>query len=397
MERRTFLLPTILSIAVLLVVTLLPRSGAIAAIDRTSKWKPNPNPLLAVEWRYVAGRIADESGDYGFVVAVTDMKLPQQSQGLLIERQNLSGDNAFSTTSYTGTLSYDTTSARYTFHAALNQASATWQWDDGAQLYRLTLTSPDLTLANVVFRPRGDLIPEGGDGMIDGGQVSGVQIGSDYYADWTSVEIGSTPRGFARVDMQGLYPVLGASESAATSTVGAYGRPAQTVADYDHHWFAIAGQLAGEPVWISVWRIEAQHGPLWDVTIAHGSGANWSVGSTTEQSGAVAPLSVRPLVYQSLPASAGLALSTASTGSAWHLSAGTRAPADMIDLEIVVPPGQFADGARLGLAAGLSWVEEAVGAMASGTVGGQTLTNVTLVVAETTAEFYPLRLPLVRR
>jgi hypothetical protein len=394
MRRRSFLSPTLILIATLIVVIVLPRSNAMAAIDRTTKWKPSSQSLLAVEWRYAAGRITDDSSDYGFVVALMDMKFPQQSQELLVERRDLSDSDAFLTNSYTGTLSYDTTSATYTFHAALSQASAAWQWDDGAQVYRLTITSPELSLANIVLRPQGDLIPEGGDGAIGVGQMSGLQVGSDYYADWTAVEIGSVPKGFARVDMQGLYPVFGL---AGTSMVLAAVGPAQAEADYDHHWFAIAGQLAGAPVWISAWRIEQASGPLWDVTIARGSGTNWQVASMTEQSAAVAPLTVRPLAYQPLPTSAGPALSGASTGIRWRLSAGQTTPGDLIDLEIVVPPGQFPDGARLGLAAGLSWVEEAVGVAASGTVGGRPLSDARLVVAETTAEFYPQRLPLVRR
>src|SRR5262249_47266667 len=214
----------------------------------------------------------------------------------------------------------------------------------------------------------------------------------DYYADWAAVEIGGTPKGFARIDMQGLYPVLMANGPAGTGAA-----PAQAETDFDHHWFAIAGQLAGKPVWISAWRIEGASGPHWDVTIAHSGGQDWQVASTTEQSAAVAPLTVRPLAFQPLPASAGPALSGASAGTRWRLSAGATTARDLIDLEIVVPPGQFPDGARFGLAAGLSWVEEAVGMTATGTVGGQPLTNVTLVVAESTAEFYPQRLPFVRR
>jgi hypothetical protein len=243
-----------------------------------------------------------------------------------------------------------------------------------------------------VLRPQGDLIPEGGDGTIDVGQLSGLQVGSDYYADWAAVEIGGTPKGFARVDMQNLYPVLAASRSAGDSAA-----PTQAEADFDHHWFAIAGQVGGKPVWISAWRIEGPSGPFWDVTIARASGQDWQVASTTELSTTVEPLSVRPLTYQPLPLSAGAAFSTANAGTRWRLSAGVASPGDLIDLELAVPPGQFPDGARFGLAAGLSWVEEAIGVTATGTVGGQALSNVTLVVAESTAEFYPQRLPVVRR
>jgi hypothetical protein len=85
------------------------------------------------------------------------------------------------------------------------------------------------------------------------------------------------------------------------------------------------------------------------------------------------------------------------TGSAWRLSAGIIAPGDLIDLEIAVPPGQFAVSARLGLIQGLDWVEEGVGTFATGTVQGKTISGVTLAVAETTAEFAIQQLPLVQR
>jgi hypothetical protein len=381
-----------LLLATLIVAATLQRSPALAAIDRTSKWKPSARSLLAAEWRYVAGRITDSDRDYGFVVALMDIKFPQPTQELLVERQNLRGDGAFFTNSYTGTLEYDTASATYTFQAALSQVSAVLQWDDQAHLYWLTIMSPELTLVNIVLRPPGDLIPEGGDGTIGVGQVNGVQVGSDYFADWAVVEIADVPKGFARIDMQGLYPALTTLGSAGTSAA-----PGQAQADYDHHWFAVAGQLAGQPVWISAWRIEGSSGPLWDVTVARASGVNWQVTSTTEQSVAVAPLMVYPLAYQALPPSAGPAFGAARAGTRWRLSAGVAKPGDLIDLEIIVPPGQFPDGARFGLAAGLSWVEEAVGVTASGTVGGQTLNNVTLAVAESTAEFYPQWLPMARR
>ena len=394
MRRSTYRSPTILLLATLIVAATMQRSPALATIDRTSKWKPSAHSLLATEWRYVAGRITDPDAniDYGFVVALTDINVPLPTQELLVERQDLRGGVAFFTNSYTGTLDYDTTSATYTFQAALSPVSVVWQWDDPAHLYWLTITSPELTLVNIVLRPQGNLIPEGGDGTIGVGQVNGVQVGSDYYADWAVVEIADVPKGFARIDMQGLY--------LAPTTLGVAGTsvaPAQAQADYDHHWFAIAGQLAGQPVWISAWRIEGANGPLWDVTIARASGVDWQIASTTEQSAAVAPLVVYPLAYQPLPASAGPASGAARAGTRWRLSAGLATPTDLIDLEIAVPPGQFPDGARFGLAAGLPWVEEAVGVTASGTVGGQALNNVTLAVAESTAEFYVENLPLVRR
>ncbi|MFL5800693.1 MAG: hypothetical protein ACJ8CR_03025, partial [Roseiflexaceae bacterium] len=233
--------------------------------------------------------------------------------------------------------------------------------------------------------PQGDLIPEGGDGLIGVGEVLGFQIGSDYYADWAAIEIGGLPRGVARVDMQGLYPLLQGAAAAS---------PAQASADYDHRWFAVAGQAGGQPVWVSAWRIEAAGGPFWDVTIAR-SGTSWMPASTTEQSTMAEPLTVRELAWQPLPPAAGLGAQRA--GTAWRITAGVQRPGDLIDLEIAVPPGQFAGSARFGALGGLTWVEEAVGAQATGTVQGQPLSGVTLAVAESTAEFYVEYLPLARR
>ncbi len=158
MNRRTFL--TLAGTAAAGAITGAPWTrAAIAAaipIDRTSKWKPNDHPFLAVEWRYVAGRIADDDDDYGFIVALSDTKFPinSRTQELLVERQDFSGDKAFATRAYTGTLTYD--SATYSFQDAQSQASASWQWDDGAQVYRLSVSSPELSLQNVVLRPQGD-------------------------------------------------------------------------------------------------------------------------------------------------------------------------------------------------------------------------------------------------
>jgi hypothetical protein len=392
MNRRTFL--TLAVTAAAGAVTGAPWTRATSAaaipIDRTSKWKPNDHPFLAVEWRYVAGRIADDVSDYGFIVALSDTKFPinSRTQELLVERQDFSGDMAFATRAYTGTLTYDDPSATYSFQDAQSQASASWQWDDGAQVYRLTVNSPELTLQNVVLRPQGDLIPEGGDGTITIAPILGLPIGSDYYADWAAVEVGGNPKGVARIDIQGLYLNSAARDSREPA--------AETSPDFDHHWFAVAGQSEDLPVWISAWRMEAQDGPRWDVTIARGAGVNWEVASTTELSGAAFPLSIRPVAWQSLPSTAAAA-SSQRTGSAWRLSAGMIQSGDLIDLEIVVPPGQFATSARLGLIQGLDWMEEAVGTFATGTVLGKPIGGATLAVAETTAEFAIRQLPLVQR
>jgi hypothetical protein len=390
MNRRAFL--TLAGAAAAGAVTGAPWTRATlgaAPIDRTSKWSPNPNPLLAIEWRYVAGRIADDVSDYGFIVALSDVKFPSHTQDLLVERQDFSGAKTFVTRSYTGTLAYDSTSATYSFQDSQSQASATWQWDDGAQVYRLNVSSPDLSLQNIVLRPQGDLIAEGGDGTIAIAPILGIPIGSDYYADWAAVEVGGVAKGFARIDLQGLY--------LASAARNGRNLAAQASADYDHHWFAVAGQIDGAPVWISAWRIEAQDGPRWDVTIARGAGPSWQVASKTEVDGASFPLSVWPLAWQPLPSSAAAAKSGQRTGSAWRLSAGMSQPGDLIDLEIAAPSGQFASSARLGLIQGIDWMEEAVGTFAAGTVQGKPLGGVTLAVAETTAEFALQQLPLVQR
>jgi hypothetical protein len=387
MNRRTFL-TLARSIAVGAAVPIAwPSSLGAAPIDRTSKWQPNPTDV--VQWRYAAGRITDSGEDYGFIVSISETKVPPQSQELLVERQDFTGNQAFKATSYPGTYIYNSSSRTYTFQASPGQASATWQWDDGAQVYRLSVSSPELSLSNVVLRPQGDVIPEGGDGIIGVGERLGIQVGSDYHADWAAIEIGGVQKGFARVDMQGLYPVF---QAAAIE-------PAQTGNDYDHHWFAVAGQSDGKPVWISAWRIETENGPFWDVTIAqgsHGTAHPWSVSSTTEESTAVAPLAVSVLASQPL-GSLDPSLSELSTGQRWRITAGVLQPGDLIDLDIAVPPGQFVTDARLGAAGDLLWIEEAVGVVAAGTVAGKPLTNVTLAVAETTAEFYLRYMPLVQR
>jgi hypothetical protein len=381
MKRRTFLTLTSGLVAWPAIGVALPPRRAVAAIDRLSKWRPSDRQTLAIEWRYIAGRIINDSQDYGFIVALSDVRFPTATQELLVQRQDLKGGQAFAAQTYIGTLTYNDASATYTFQAG--QASASWQLDQATQLYHLSVTTPELNLQNIVLRPQGDLIAEGGDGEISIGQALGFEVGSDYHADWAHIEIGGQPRGIARVDMQGLYAILGTAAS-----------PAQSGTDYDHRWFAVAGQAGGEPVWISAWRIEATGGPLWAVTIAR-SDTSWAVESTTEQSTVAQALEVRELAWQPLPATAGLGAQRA--GSTWRIRAGVAQPGDLIDLEIVVPPGQFASSARLGALGILSWMEEAVGVQASGTVQGQPLSNVTLAVAESTAEFSVNYAPLVRR
>lgn len=388
MNRRAFLSFAAKLAGSAAVPLAWPVQATAAPIDRVSKWQPDLRPALAVEWRYIAGRIADGDSDFGFVATLSDAKYPTHTQELLVERQDFTGAREFVTRPYSGALTYDSASATYSFAETQGQASASWQWDAAAQVYRLSIASPELSLQNVVLRPQGDLIPEGGDGTIAIAPILGLPIGSDYHADWAAVEVGGVARGAARIDIQGLY--LASAQAAAR-----LGTAAEASPDYDHHWFAVAGQLDGAPVWVSAWRIEAPDGPRWDVTVARGAGPTWQVASTTEQSGAAFPLRLWPLEWQALPASAGPASAAQRTGSAWRLSAGVSQPGDLLDLEIAVLPGQFANTARLGLIQGLDWVEEAVGTSATGSLLGRPLAGVTLAVAETTAEFYLQRLPLV--
>lgn len=389
MKRRTFL-----SLAGGLALAsaapgALPRSLAAAAIDRKSRWAPVASDV--VQWRYVAGRIANGQDDYGFIVSLTDIKFPlQPAQELMVERQDFTGAKTFASGSYTGTLTYNQNTFTYAFQDSGNQASASWQWDDAAGVYRLTVSSPQLNLSNVVLRPQGGLIPEGGDGDIRVGEVAGFSVGSDYHADWTTVEIGGNSAGVARLDMQGLYPLLQAAAA----------RPAATAADYDHHWFAIFGSVGGRPVRVSCWRIESASGPYWVVTIARGgNGAAYdALISRTEANTMAHPLAVQPLAFQPLPSDVPAELKGLKTGQRWRVTAGQTTPGDLLDLTVEVPPRQFAQSARFGAAAGLSWMEEALGAAtASGTVAGQRLTEVQLVVAETTAEYDMLYVPIAQR
>jgi hypothetical protein len=386
MRRRTFLTTTGGLIATATIQSLLPQPRARAApLTRVQAWAPNPN--VSLDWRYIAGRITAIADDYGFIVSISDQRGPLPAkQELLVQRQNFNGDPP-SSESYGGNFTYASSTGTYTFQAASSPVSAIFQLDPNTQLYHLTLSSPGLSFTDIVLRPQGNLIPESGDGAISVGTVLGFQVASDYYADWTEVEIGGQVQGVARVDMQGLRPTFQAASA-----------PAATSVDYDHHWFALAGTLDSEPVWISAWRIETTSGPLWDVTIAKGTLTNapWVTAFKTEADTMAEPLTVHPLAWQPIP---GFASSDGPsyTGTSWHLSAGVTQPGDLLDLTLTVPPGQFAKSARVGGNGTTGFLEEAVGVSATGTVQKQQLSGARLVVAETTAEFAITQLPLVQR
>ncbi len=389
MNRRTFLTTTGGLIVTATIQSMLPQPRARAAtLTRVQAWAPNPNVIL--EWRYIAGRITDGADDYGFIISISDQRGPllPAKQELLVQRQNFNGDPP-SSESYGGNFTYASGTGTYTFQAASSPVSAIFQLDPITQLYHLTLSSPGLSFTDIVLQPKGNLIPESGDGAISVGTVQGFQVASDYYADWTEVEIGGQVKGVARVDMQGLRPTLQVASAPAAISV-----------DYDHHWFALAGTLDTGPVWISAWRIETAKGPLWDVTIANGTITNanapWVATFKTEADTMAEPLTVHPLAWQSIP---GFARSDGPsyTGTSWHLSAGVTQPGDLLDLTLTVPPGQFAKSARIGGNGTTGFLEEAVGVSATGTVQKQQLSGVRLVVAETTAEFALQQLPLVQR
>lgn len=374
MHRRTFL-----SVAggvagfALGLNALLPRR-AQAALDRASFWKPNAKPLLAIEWRYLVARITDAGQDIGFIVSISDIRYRDTTE-LLVERQELP-TGSFASRVYTGELVYDDASLTYRFTSAEGATLATWQWDVAAGVYRLQVATDELTLTDLVLAPQGDLIPEGGDGEIDGGEVSGVGIDSNYHADWVEVRSGGVAKGFGRLDMQGLRP-----RGLPTTPT-----PAD---DFDHHWFALAGSAAGGPVWISAWRIEQSGSPIWGVTVARGSGVSWSVTSYTEASASATPLLVRPLLLQPLDP-----ILQDSTGAAWRLTAGITQPGDLLDLVVKVPAGQIIRSGRQSSIAP-SMLQEAVGFQASGTVQGQPIEDVLLVVAESTLELNGSFLPLL--
>lgn len=379
MQRRTFLTLSGGLLAGAALQSVLPPARA-ATFTRGQAWAPNSASNLALEWRYIAGRVTNApNDDYGFIISISDQKLPSAKQELLVQKQDFNGGAPLSD-SYAGSLSYAPGTGSYTFQGAGNSASAVFQLDPNTQLYHITLSSPNLSFADMVLHPQGALIPEAGDGLISIGTGLGFPIDSDYYADWTVVELGGQARGVARVDMQGLRLV---------------GLPSGGSADYDHHWFALAGTVENAPIWITAWRIETAGGPLWDVTIAKGA-SPWLLSFKTEADAMIQPLTVRPLAGQPTPVLAG-APGPHTTGTSWHISAGAAQPGDLLDLTISVPPGQFAQGARIGATGTTSFLEEGVGFSASGTVQGKPFSSPRLVVAETTAEFAFDYLPLLRR
>jgi hypothetical protein len=413
MNRRSFL--SLAGSAALSTAAglLLPQARAGTAIDRTSKWAPSNALLLGVEWRYAAGRIADNGQDYGFVACLIDGRAIN-SQELLVQHQDFTGDKLFRGQTYSGALVYDQPSATYTFRDAQQQTLATWQWDQAAEVYKLTVTTAELNLQNIALVPQSDLIPEGGNGVIDQGKIAGVPVVADYYADWTVITIGGAAKGVARIDMEGLRPatqVAGKAQPDWAQAIfqgrGRSEQPTQAVRpsrattaaadDRRHDWFAVAAELDGMPIWISAWRVDTQGGPFWGLTIAQGSGQTWQATSLTEKSAVVVPLTVGALAWQAYPEIPGSAQNGRSTRVRWRFRAGEQQPDDLIDLEVEVPPGQFATSAGRVTLGNLTVVEEGIGIVAQGTVRGQPLSNPKLVVGESSAGCYLQYIPVLNR
>lgn len=378
-SRRTFLRWAGTTAVSALSLPLIPRLAAFSPqAARLEKWPPNSSTL--VEWRYLAGRITTASEDLGFVLSISFIRLPGSvRQELLVQRQDLAAGGVFVGQTYGGALTYDGATAGYTFVDETAVCTLNWRWDEGQQQYTLSLTSPELTLTNLALQPQGELIAEGGDGQISVGRAQGVPVVSNYDADWVTIWQGGSEVGVARLDMQGLRPD--------------FLRQQQTVepGGYDHSWFALAGELAdGTAVWLSTWRIEEDiSGPYWVTTVATGSGASWQIAASLTESSSATPLHVRELAWQPLPD----ASSDQRAATAWHIVA----PNNTFDLTLLTPPGQFTLSPRGADVLGQPFMVEAVGTNASGTVLGQPLTRVKLVVAESTHEFYTEMLPLVVR
>ena len=363
---------------------LTPRSAAQGS-DREKWWPPNSASFPLGEWRYIVGRIVNGDQDYGFISCLIDGR-GLGLQELLVERQEFTGKQRFVGATYPGKITYDPTSISYIFTNEQGMILSNWTWDTHAQVYRLTIATPELSLSDVILTPQGDVIAEGVNGVVNGGTLGSIPLKYGYHADWTAITVNGVPQGIARVDMEGV--LLSLNEVVGTTPV---------VQDDDHHWFVLAGELSGEPVWITASLGETSNGQFWGVTIATGSGASWQVTSVTEAQAIADPLEVHVLELQVIPEAGDIAQPKARTGTRWRIAAGLVQAGDLIDVELAVPPGQFVSDERQGLLGGASKAEEGVGYEAHGTIMGRSLTNVFLVAAETSVETYLQWLPIVRK
>jgi len=375
---------------------------AHAAPTRLEWWEPAPpaspqNGYVALEWRYLAGRITRGAEDFGFVVSLADYNpLPPfinvSRAELLVMREDLTGAQPHATRTYEGTLAYDAATATYSFSISGNPAvSASWRLDNATQRYSLSVACPELTLSELLITPQGELIPEGGTGIVSSGSFiyndTSVVAVSDYYADWATLSSGGSALGVGRLDMQTIRPNLGGGSGSSS---------------FSHHWFALAITLEDDtPAWVSGWQILAGSSIAWGVTVATGRGASWqvaSIGSDSSFSGKQ-PLAISILDYQAIPG----APTPQITGKRWRMRAGQAADSDTLDVDIAVPPGQFMEGARISVATGIR-MQEAIGTSVRGLVGGKAIKAVTLAIVESTfseagappAPRQRVALPLVR-
>lgn len=385
MERRQFL-------GLMAALAAAPALGPIArpalAAERLPLWDPAPratslNDYVALEWRYLAGRITTDSEDFGFVVSLADYNpmeppLPPlinwNYYELLVMRQDFTGAGAHVTNTYRvlGTINYNPTTATFNFAIAGSPTvSASWRFDAATQTYALSVNTPELTLDNLLLTPQGTLIPEGGDGSVESGKVVvnnvPLRVVSDYYADWVSISRAGQNIGLGRLDMQTLKPLLDVGGSGGST--------------FSHHWFCLACTLADDtPAWLTAWEIVSGGSTVWGYTLATGSGAGWRVSSVTNEGfSGVQPLGVQILAWQPVPNTT----PARRSGRRWRLQHGVTTAADALDLELEVPAGQFIKGARISSLTEIA-MQESAGIQASGTVGGQAIKAVSFAVAEST-------------
>lgn len=356
-----------------------PPSVSAQGIDRLDWWPRRSFSFaqpIALEWRYLAGRITTGGDDIGFVMSLGDYKLipnpldplnPIQAarSEMLVMREDFNGADPHATESYVGALTYTAGTAAFGFSSTGPTTSAAWAWDSANGVYTLSFSSPVLSLSGLTLRPLGDLVPEGGDGDIPLALFDTGGVSSRYHADWVTIEQGGQPVGYGRLDMQDVRPTT------------------RQFTGFSHHWFAVATQIGSAEVRVSFWQL-VSNTTYWAVTIARREGASWSVTSYTEATQGIAhPLTVQILEWQSQP---GVPVNEPArrTGRRWRVRAGQTNPGDLIDLTLGVAEGQFIISGRVSGVGGGYPMQEAVSLDASGTVSGVAIGAVRLAVAEST-------------
>lgn len=363
-----------------------PPTVSAQGIDRLDWWPLTTTfPPVALEWRYLAGRITTEGDDLGFIVSISNFNeilnpnpalppLQAARSEMLVMREDVTGSDPHATESYVGSLIYTpgTAAATYSFNGTNEEnntvGTATLAWQSGNNVYTLSFISPVLSLNNLTLRPLGDLIPEGGDGNIPIAQFAIGGVTSRYHADWVTIEQNGEPVGHGRLDIQDV-------------------RPTGPSTGFSHHWFAVVTQIGSAEVRVSFWELisTATNTTYWVVTIARLEGSTWTVTSYTEESDVSHMLDVQILEWQNQP---GVPANQPArrTGRRWRVRMGQTNPGDVIDLTIGVAEGQFIDNGRVAnQSTGITYpMQEAVSLDASGTVNGATIGTVHLAVAEST-------------